>query len=45
MRRHTGRRVEKSEIVRALIRLAHGKPDTNGALSRALDRRTATDPK
>ncbi|WP_332010466.1 hypothetical protein OH736_45925 (plasmid) [Streptomyces sp. NBC_01650] len=39
MRRRTGRRVEKSEILRALIRLADLKPAVNGALQDALDRR------
>lgn len=37
------RRVEKSEIMRALIRLADTKPVINGALGDVLDRRAATD--
>ncbi|MCT2548684.1 hypothetical protein [Streptomyces atratus] len=39
MRRRTGRRIEKSEILRALIRLADTKPTINGALQDALDHR------
>ncbi|MER5631534.1 hypothetical protein [Streptomyces nitrosporeus] len=39
MRRLTGRRVEKSEILRVLIRLADAKPAVNGGLVKALDRR------
>ncbi|MFJ2645060.1 MULTISPECIES: hypothetical protein [unclassified Streptomyces] len=39
MRRRTGRRIEKSEILRALIRLADTKPAINGALQDTLDRR------
>jgi hypothetical protein len=41
LRRRTGRRVEKSEIMRALIRLADTNPAVNKVLCNALDRRTA----
>jgi len=39
MRRRTGRAVDKSEIVRELIRLAEASPPINAALGKALDRR------
>lgn len=39
LRVRTGRRVEKSEIVRVLIRLGLNNPATDRALSAALDRR------
>ncbi|MFE4177523.1 hypothetical protein ACFRR7_36725 [Streptomyces sp. NPDC056909] len=38
MRRRTGRRVEKSEILRTLIRLAETNPPVFAALTKAFDR-------
>ncbi|MGK5501341.1 hypothetical protein [Streptomyces sp. URMC 125] len=40
LRRRTGRPIDKSEILRALIRLADTHPATAHALGAALDRRT-----
>lgn len=42
LRRRTGRRVEKSEILRALIQIAFINPATGEALGDALDRRPRT---
>ncbi|WP_331731871.1 hypothetical protein OG968_36175 (plasmid) [Streptomyces althioticus] len=42
LRRHTGRAVDKSEILRALIRLADQDDRVTDTVARALDRRTNT---
>ncbi|MFG2299170.1 hypothetical protein [Streptomyces sp. NPDC048603] len=42
MRYRAGRRVEKSEILRTLIRLAETDPRVHAALAEALDRRQGT---
>lgn len=42
LRRRTGRAVDKSEILRALIRLADTQPDIGDAVAATLDRRAQT---
>ena len=43
MRRRTGRAVDKSEIVRQLLRLAEASPPINAALGKALSPRETPD--